>query len=153
LRANRRLSFRERNSNELYRKLVGFRRSTKKNVYVLASHSHFVINNVYATACRDKDDVLPGGIIGSAGAVRYRLPQDLGGSTVHQSDVYGYLLGTVAADGSISFEFKDVKNADVPVSVVKEFSQPQVDWCFEQNKAAYVPAGPVCGTAAPSASQ
>src|ERR1019366_10539972 len=59
----------------VYAQLTAFRHTPKKNVYVLASHSHFVMNNIYATACH-AGDVLPGWIVGSAGAVRYRMPQD-----------------------------------------------------------------------------
>ncbi len=129
---------------QVYPQLVDFRRSTGKNVYVLASHSHFVLNNLYETACNAKDAVLPGWIIGSAGAVRYRLPKDHAVATVAMTDVYGYLLGTVAPDGTINFEFKQVNKSDVPASVVKEFSQKQVDWCFAENKSTYTPAGPVC---------
>jgi len=132
---------------KVYAQLVAFRNSTKKNVYVLASHSHFALNNVYATACH-ANEVLLGWIMGSAGAVRYRLPADHAAATVAMTDVYGYLLATVAADGSISFEFKQVNESDVPDSVVKEFSREQVDWCFTQNKSSYTPAGAVCGTAA-----
>ena len=121
-----------------------FRNQTKKNVYVLASHSHFVLNNVYDTACRSKADVLPGWIMGSAGAVRYRLPQDHAAATVAMTDVYGYLLGTVAADGSISFEFKMVNETNVPASVAKEFTPKFVHWCFAENKSNYQPAGATC---------
>src|SRR5208283_5143585 len=78
----------------VYAQLVAFRRSTQKNAYVLASHSHFVMNNIYATACHANDDVLPGWIVGSAGAVRYRLPKDLGVATIAKTDVYGYVLAT-----------------------------------------------------------
>jgi hypothetical protein len=127
----------------VYAELMAFRRSTKKNVYVLASHSHFVMNNIYATACH-AGDVLPGWIVGSAGAVRYRLPQDYAAATLAMTDVYGYLLATVAPDGSMTFEFKEVKEADVPASVVTEFSHEQVNWCFAQNKASYAPASAVC---------
>ena len=130
---------------KVYNQLAAFRKSTKKNVYVLASHSHFVMNNVYDTACH-KDDVLPGWIMGSAGAVRYRLPPDSGISRIARTDIYGYLLGTVAADGTITFEFKDIKESDVPASVVNEFSREQVDWCFAHNTSDYTPAGPICDT-------
>jgi hypothetical protein len=128
----------------VYAELMAFRHSTKKNVYVLASHSHFVMNNIYATACHASGEVLPGWIVGSAGAVRYRLPQDHAAATVAMTDVYGYLLATVAPDGSMTFEFKEVRDADVPASVVNEFSHEQVNWCFAQNKASYAPAGAVC---------
>ena len=129
----------------VYARLAAFRKSSQKNVYVLASHSHFVMNNIYATACHGTE-VLPGWIVGSAGAVRYRLPQTHTAATVAMTDVYGYLLATVAPDGSMTFEFKEVKEADVPASVVNEFSREQVDWCFAQNKSPYAPAGAVCPT-------
>ena len=128
----------------VYAQLLAFRNSTKKNVYVLASHSHFVLNNVYETACRSKADVLPGWITGSAGAVRYRLPKDYAAATVAMTDVYGYLLATVAADGTISFNFQQVSESDVPESVVKEFSAERVHWCFAENKSSYQPAGATC---------
>ncbi len=35
----------------VYASLVAFRKTSGKNVYVIASHSHFVMNNIYATAC------------------------------------------------------------------------------------------------------
>ena len=134
---------------QVYAELLNFRRKTKKHVYVLASHSHFVLNNVYAIGCRPEEDVLPGWIIGSAGAVRYQLPQEHARATVAKTDVYGYLLGTVAADGSISFEFKEVSKADVPKFVVDEFSQPQVDWCFEKNTEPDAPVGAACAPPPP----
>jgi hypothetical protein len=129
---------------QVYAQLVDFRRTTGKHVYVLGSHSHFVLNNVYETACNAKDAVLPGWIIGSAGAVRYRLPKNHAVATVAMTDVYGYLLATVAPDGSISFEFKQVNKPDIPVNVVNDFSRQQVDWCFAENKSSFEPAGPVC---------
>ena len=129
----------------VYGQLSAFRKNTKKNVYVLASHSHFVMNDAYNTACH-KDDVLPGWIMGSAGAVRYRLPADRGLSTIDKTDVYAYLLGTVATDGSITFEVREIKDSDVPASVVNEFSPEQVKWCFEQNKSNYTPSNPTCNT-------
>jgi hypothetical protein len=65
-------------------------------------------------------------------------------SGIAKTDVYGYLLGTVARDGSIDFEFREVGQSDVPAGVVNEFSADQVKWCFEQNKSDYTPADPTC---------
>jgi hypothetical protein len=135
--------------SKVYAQLSAFRKNTKKNVYVLASHSHFVMNDAYNTACH-KGDVLEGWIMGSAGAVRYRLPPDHALSTIAKTDVYGYLLATVAPDGTISFQFREVNESEVPASVVDEFSRDQVNWCFEQNKSNYMPANPKCD-AAPAA--
>jgi hypothetical protein len=130
---------------KVYAQLSAFRKSTQKNVYVVASHSHFVMNDAYNTACH-KDDVLPGWIMGSAGAVRYRLPTDRALSTIDKTDVYAYLLGTVSPDGTVHFEVQEVHPSDVPASVVKEFTPDQVQWCFEQNKSDYRPTNPVCNS-------
>ena len=137
----------EATGRQVYAQLVDFRRATGKHVYVLGSHSHFVLNNVYETKCNAKDAVLPGWIIGSAGAVRYRLPKDHAVATVALTDVYGYLLATVAPDDTISFEFRQVSEPDIPAGVVNEFSRQQVDWCFAKNKSDYTPTGPVCPSA------
>jgi hypothetical protein len=103
------------------------------------------MNDAYNTACH-KGDVLPGWIMGSAGAVRYRLPSDRAQSTIDKTDVYAYLLGTVQPDGSIKFQVREIHQSDVPESVVKEFGAEQVKWCFEQNKSNYTPANPTCNT-------
>ncbi len=137
----------ESSGRQVYAELLAFQHRTKKHVYVLSSHSHFVINNVYATACRPKSEVVTGWIIGTAGAVRYRLPQEHSAATVPKTDVYGYLLGTVAGDGTISFDFKEISRNDVSKPVVDEFSPGQVDWCFDKNTDPYVPVGAACGSA------
>jgi hypothetical protein len=107
------------------------------------------MNDAYNTACH-KGDVLPGWIMGSAGAVRYRLPADRALSTIDKTDVYGYLLATVAPDGAITFQFREVKQTDIPAGVVKEFSQEQVTWCYEQNKSDYTPEDPACDAGPPN---
>jgi hypothetical protein len=105
---------RGRSSGEMvYRALLAFRQ--KKPVYVLASHSHIYLENIFDT---DKVKVLgtplPGWIAGTAGAVRYARPK----GTPHMPDVYGYLVGTVAPDGTIDFKFEEVKESDVPQAVM-----------------------------------
>jgi calcineurin-like phosphoesterase family protein len=127
-----------------YNALTDFRRTTHKNVYVMASHSHFVMNNIYATSCHAKDNVLPGWIVGSAGAVRYRLPKDLGEATIAKTDMYGYVLATVAPDDTITFEFRPVEEKAVPKSVNELYGKEQVRWCFAQNKSTYMVPGATC---------
>jgi hypothetical protein len=129
-----------------YRWLVEFREKNHKNVYVLASHSHFLMDNVYNTACRREhaDVVLPGWIVGTAGAPRYRLPADVTGSTQHLTDVYGYLLATVLPDGTIQFEFKQVNEANVTESTRKDFKDEFIHSCFAGNTSMYVPEGASC---------
>ena len=89
------------------------------------------MNDAYNTACH-KGDVLPGWIMGSAGAVRYRLPSDERCSTIDKTDVYAYLLGTVIAGRNAFISGTGrFMTSDVPASVVKEFAAEQVKWCFE----------------------
>jgi hypothetical protein len=82
------------------------------------------------------ETVLPGWIVGTAGAVRYRLP--LKAPRTAKTDVYGYLLATVNAGGKpgvIRFEFKAIPNtADIPAEVRTLFSSDLVDFCFARNK-------------------
>jgi hypothetical protein len=131
---------------KVYRWLVDFRNKTHKNVYVLASHSHFLIDNVYNTACRREhpDEVLPGWIVGTAGAPRYRLPADVSGSRQHLTDVYGYLLATVSPGGTIQFEFKQVNEKDVTESTRKDYKDEFIHSCFAGNSSMYVPEGASC---------
>lgn len=130
----------------VYKDLVDFRNSTKKNVYVLASHSHFSIGNVYNSACRRQhpETILPGWIVGTAGAVRYQLPKDLDGAEKPQNELYGYLLGSVSADGSIRFEFKPIekKLTAIPDAVRKLYTDAFVQQCLEGNHSTYQPEGP-----------
>jgi hypothetical protein len=128
---------------KVYKQLVEFRKQTRKNVYVLASHSHFILDNVYNTACRRETgaEVLPGWIVGTAGAPRPRLPLDVTGSTQHLTDVYGYLLARVSRDGTIQFEFKRINESDV---TAKDYTKEFIHDCFAGNSSKYVPAGPVC---------
>lgn len=135
----------EKSGRRVYQDLLAFRSKTKKFVYVLASHSHFLIEDVYNDACHPRQDtVLPGWIVGTAGAVRYRLPTRVNGAKQARTDVYGYLLGTVQADGRIRFVFKEIKNSDIPASVVQRYGSKPLQACFEENKSTYSPEGPSC---------
>jgi Calcineurin-like phosphoesterase len=135
----------ERSGRRVYQDLLVFRDKTKKYVYVLASHSHFIIEDVYNDLCHPKPEtVLPGWIVGTAGAVRYRLPPNLGGAKQAKTDVYGYLLGTVQPNGEVRFAFKEVTREHIPMLVVERYGTKQVQACFEENKSPYAPAGPSC---------
>lgn len=129
----------------VYRDLVNFKNNTKKNVYVLASHSHFYMANVYNTACRRQhpETILQGWIVGTAGAVRYELPQDLTGAEGSQNDLYGYLVGRVSPDGTIQFAFRPIekKLTSIPESVRKLFTDPFVQQCLDGNHSTYRPEG------------
>jgi len=128
----------------VYKQLADFRSQTGKNVYVLASHSHFFLDNLYNTACRREhpNSILPGWIIGTAGAVRYRLPADTSGAKEAKTDVYGYLIGDVASDGKIQFQFRPISETDVPAETKQAFTTDFVGQCFTGNTSPYVPEGP-----------
>lgn len=122
----------DRSGREAYEMLWHAQSAAHKRVYVLASHSHFFMENIFDTPDW-KGKVLPGWIVGTAGAVRYRLPAETGPSQHAVTDVYGYVMGTVAADGSISFAFQKFSFEDVR-AVNGGTPEALVRWCFEENK-------------------
>jgi hypothetical protein len=116
-----------------YKALVAFRDESRKPVYVLSSHSHFYMENIFDTPKLKENGAkpLPGWIVGTGGAVRYALPKDP--PPTAKTDVYGYLLATVAADGTIQFSFEEVHESDVPQSVRQRYPATLVPWCFARN--------------------
>jgi hypothetical protein len=110
-------------------------RESGKNVYVLASHSHFYLANIFATPYWESHGgVLPGWIIGTAGAVRYALPGGVVAGQEAKTNVYGYLAATVDAEGKIRFEFREISRADIAPAIVKRFTPELVDQCFQANR-------------------
>jgi len=119
----------------VYQDLVRFKNDTSKQVYVLASHSHFLIEGVFHTpAHREAKDELPGWIVGTAGAHRYKLPADAQLAPQSKTNVYGYLGATVHDDGKIDFKFHEVKQGDVPDAVKQQYGDKAVKECFEKNR-------------------
>ena len=120
----------------VYHLLLNVRDSYNKQVYVLSSHSHFVMDNVYDTPYwHANGGVLPGWIVGTSGAVRYRLPAGVTPGPNTKTDVYGYLLGTVATDGSVTFGFHELTLADIPQAVLIKYSEKWImDTCFVGNR-------------------
>ena len=111
----------------VYQALVDLQR--KKPVYVLASHSHFYTSGVFDN--HPPDERLPGWIVGTAGAVRYRLRQNVPATA--KTDVYGYLLGTANREGKIQFEFQEIQEDGVPEEVRQRYPPWLVPWCFAHN--------------------
>ena len=127
----------EFSGNEIYHELLRFREATNKNVYILASHSHFLLRDAYDSAYwRSHGGVIPGIIVGTAGAIRYRLPDTTQGFPPERArtDVYGYLIGNVAPDGSITFDFHEVQRSAIPAGVIARYTAEGVDWCFNENR-------------------
>jgi hypothetical protein len=130
----------------IYDDLLQFKKRSGKEVQVLASHSHFLLSDPYNTACRKPEDVLPGWIVGTAGAVRYRLPAEHSRNAIAQTDVYGYLLATVTPEGHITFAFHEVDEPDVSPATLDRYGKDTVHQCFAANRNPYTPDGPTCPT-------
>jgi len=125
----------EASGRAVYLQLLGAQNNAHKNVYVLASHSHFFMDGIYNTEYwRTNGGVLPGWIVGTAGAVRYPLPPAAGDAKIAKTNVYGYLLGTVSPGGTIDFRFQQIDEKDVPLAVVAKFGQKLVHECFAANR-------------------
>ncbi len=123
-----------KSGSEAFAALVEFRKY--KPVYVLASHSHFFMENVYSTPELTPKgvDPLPGWIVGTAGAARNVLPEIKPALPAKSlTDTYGYLLGTVSPDGKIQFSYEEIHESDVPQYVWDRYPAKSALWCFEHN--------------------
>jgi hypothetical protein len=120
-----------KSGREVYAALWEAHRSSAKPIYVLASHSHFYMDNIFDTPDWS-GKVLPGWIVGTAGAVRYKLPDERKDENHAQTNVYGYMIGTVTGNGSISFEFKKLELSDLKQANTNDLGAV-IDWCFANN--------------------
>jgi hypothetical protein len=113
------------------------------------------MEDVYQTADW-KNKVLPGWIVGTAGAVPYRIPSEAGPAQKAQTDVHGYMIGTVSADGSVSFEFQKLSLEDLITAGHGTFSEPLIRWCYPRTNSRVSSslnapaAAPSCWTCFPS---
>jgi hypothetical protein len=103
-----------------------------KHLYLLASHSHFYMDNIFETADW-KNKVLPGWIIGTAGAQRYKLPPDITPAQHAQTNVYGYMIANVTPDGAVSFEFERLGLDELRAISGSAYPEPLIRWCYENN--------------------
>ena len=117
----------------VYKDLLRFNRETGKHVYILASHSHFFMSGIFASDQQSNGRVLPGWIVGTAGAMRYALPATASQAKEARQKIYGYLLATAHDDGSIDFAFQEIQRGDIPDSVVSRYTPEFVDYCFTHN--------------------
>jgi len=128
----------DKSGRDVYQQLWNAQQASGKKVYLLASHSHFLLQDVYNTPDW-KGRVLPGWIVGTAGAVRYRLPKNLPAGIQARTDVYGFMLASVLADGSLTFKFEEVSLDDL--LQVNHGAHPDaiIKWCVEHNKSLNPP--------------
>jgi hypothetical protein len=104
-----------------------------KHVYIVASHSHYFSPDVFNTAYwkQHSNKVVPGWIVGTSGAHRYRLP--LAAASGAKTNVYGFMRGTVHADGVIDFSFVELSEADLQKAKWKEAPDAAIHACFIGN--------------------
>jgi hypothetical protein len=122
----------------VYRDLLSVQNEAHKHVYVLASHSHFYTDGIFQTEFwKNNGGILPGWIVGTAGAVRYPLPPDSSKAKAAETNVYGYILGIVQPNGQIGFQFRRLNEREVPASVVNRYTPEFVHWCFAENSTTH----------------
>jgi Calcineurin-like phosphoesterase len=122
----------DQSGREAYQALWHAHDSAHKRVYLLASHSHFYMDHIFETADW-KDKVLPGWIIGTAGAQRYNLPPETTPAQHAQTNVYGYMIATVSPEGEVSFEFRRLSIEDLRAINGSTYPEPLINWCYENN--------------------
>jgi hypothetical protein len=121
----------------VYADLLNAQNKDGKRVYVLASHSHYFMNGTFNTEYwRKHGGILPGWIVGTAGAVRYPLPPEADAAKEAVTNVYGFLAGTVSSTGQIRFVFHPLDEADVPAAISARYTPEFVHWCFAENSQA-----------------
>jgi hypothetical protein len=94
--------------------------STAK-VYVLASHAHYFQEDLFGDQPEHVGQVLPGWVLGTAGAVQ------------NSSDIrYGYALVAVLPDGTLKLRFREV-TADMPPVPPGEAGSALTAFCYSKN--------------------
>ena len=105
-----------------------------KHVYLIASHSHYYSPNIFNTPYwkQRTGKVVPGMIIGTAGAHRYLLPKTA--DKAAKALIYGYVQGTVHADGSIDFALRELSEADLVQSKWPNAPLDAIHECYIHNR-------------------
>jgi hypothetical protein len=122
----------------VYNELLQVQKHNHKHIYVLASHSHYFMDGTFNTDYwQSHGGILPGWIIGTAGAVRYKLPPDSGRAKSALTNVYGFLLANVDAKDRIRFDFQRLDESGTPGAVTARYTPEFVHWCFAENSEAH----------------
>jgi hypothetical protein len=105
-----------------------------KHVYIIASHSHFYSPNVFNTLYwkEHSNKVVPGWIVGTAGAHRYKLPNSA--DPTARTNVYGFMRGTVHPDGAIEFNYVELSEADLEKAKWRDAPDAAIHQCFVGNR-------------------
>jgi len=104
-----------------------------KHVYIIASHSHFFSPNVFNTWYwkEHSSKVVPGWIVGTAGAHRYRLSTQA--DPASKTNVYGFMQGTVHADGTIDFALKELPEDELNKAKWPNAPADAIHECYVHN--------------------
>jgi hypothetical protein len=102
-------------------------------VYLIASHSHYYSPDIYNTPYwkQHSNLVVPGLIIGSAGARRYQLPKTA--DKAAKTHIYGFMQGAVESDGSIDFSLHELTEDDLVQSKWPEAPLAAIHECYIHN--------------------
>ncbi len=102
------------------------------HVYLIASHSHYYSPGIYnSPKWKGEGMVVPGLIIGSAGARRYKLPDSApAGAKTH---IYGYVQATVSPDRTVKFDLKEISEDEMTAHKWPELPQATLHECFVGN--------------------
>jgi hypothetical protein len=128
----------------IYKALLNAQNVGNKKVYVLASHQHNYMDQAYDTPYwQQNGGVLPGWVVGTAGATRVPLPNPAPPGAL--TNVYGSLLGTVSSNGEIHFSYQQLREQDIPATVVASYGQEFVHWCWAENSTVPKDGAPPAG--------
>jgi hypothetical protein len=122
----------------VYKQLLALKAQTGKPVYLLASHSHYFLSDIYNTGkWQGNGGVLPGWIVGTAGAQFFPVPPGVKGFASYAENQYGYALVTVnrsrTSRDPVQLKFVQIKEAELGPEVVDKFGPDAVRFCFSQN--------------------
>lgn len=126
----------------VYAMLLKMQNDAHKIVYVLCSHSHYFMDGIFNTPYwKANGGVLPGWIVGTAGAERYPLPPATGDAKAAKTNVYGYVVATVnpagEPRGTIKFKFEEFTEHSIPEDVAQRFTPSFVHQCFVGNRKIF----------------
>jgi hypothetical protein len=107
-----------------------------KHVYLIASHSHYYSPNIFNTPYwkQHSNQVVPGLIIGTAGAHRYVLPKDA--EKTARTHIYGFVQGAVKADGTIDLTLHELSEDDLTLARWPGAPLEAIHECFVNNADA-----------------
>ena len=105
-----------------------------KHVYIIASHSHYYSPNVFNSPYwkQHTNKVVPGWIVGTAGAHRYLLSRQA--DPASKTFIYGYLRGTVHADGVIEFTMHELSEDDLQKVKWPNATSDSIHECYIHNR-------------------